>query len=256
MQASDGLLLPGVAGERHINNHRFYAAFRTADEWRVSTGGKTLGTIPIYQPLREGAMLVFAGKRWKVAAIDKSARVIEVEGAAGGVPHFSGGEGPAVSDRVRAEMLTVYRSTGIPRWLDPHAQHLLSEGRAAFRRFGLDSTSVLAGESEVLLFPWTGDRGLHTAALALSARDVSAGVVGPAIQVKTDTRELGRVIGALLDEPRPTAADLATAIENPEIDKWDWVLDEPLARESAGARLLDVEGAWALLARVVQDLRS
>lgn len=256
IQASDGLLLPGVAGERHINSHRFYTAFQTADEWRVLTGGKTLGTIPIYQPLREGTMLVFAGKRWKVAGLDKSARIIEVERASGGVPHFFGGVGPPVSDRVRAEMLTVYRSTAIPAWLDPDAQRLLSEGRAAFRRFGLDGGSVLAGESEVLLFPWAGDRSLHTAALALSGRGVSASVVGPAIGVKTGTRELGGVIGDLLDEPRPTATDLATRIENPEIDKWDWVLDEPLACESAGARLLDVEGAWTLLTRVVQDLRS
>jgi len=33
------------------------------------------------------------------------------------------------------------------------------------------------------------------------------------------------------------------------------VLDEPLACESAGARLLDVEGAWKMLWRVVSDLR-
>lgn len=256
IQAPDGLLLPGVAGERHINNHRFYTAFQTAEEWRVSTGGETLGTIPIYQPLREGTMLVFAGKRWEVAGVDKSARVIEVERAAGGVPHFFGGVGPPVSDRVRAEMLAIYRSTDIPAWLDPRAQQLLSEGRAAFNGFGLDGSSILVGESEVLLFPWTGDRSMHTAALALSGRGVSASVVGPAIEVKTDTRELGGVVGRLLDGPRPAPTDLAAGIENPEMDKWDWVLDEPLACESAGARLLDVEGAWALLARVVEDLRS
>ena len=256
-QASDGLLLPGVAGERHVNNYRFYTAFQTADEWRVVTGGRTLGSIPIYQPLREGTLLVFAGKRWRVTGVDKSDRVVQVEGAAGGVPQFSGGEGPSVSDRVRAEMVTVYRSTDTPAWLDPNAQRLLSEGRAAFRRLGLDGTSVLNGDSEVLLFPWAGDRGLHTAALALTRRGVSASVTGPAIRIaRTGVPRLEAAIGDLLDGPRPTPADLATAIENPEIDKWDWVLDETLAFESAGARLLDVEGAWALLTRVAEDLRS
>ncbi|MCY4372050.1 MAG: DEAD/DEAH box helicase [bacterium] len=255
IQAADGLLLPGVAGERQINNYRFYTAFHTADEWRVLSGGRTLGTIPIYQPLREGTLLIFAGKRWKVAGVDKPARVVQVMRAAGGVPHFSGGESPAVSDRVRAEMVAVYRSSDIPAWLDPNAQRLLSEGRAAFHRFGLDGASVLAGDSEVLLFPWKGDRSLHTAALALSVQGVSATAEGPAIQIaRTCIRDLEATIRDLLDGPRPAPADLAAAIENPEIDKWDWVLDKTLACESVGARVLDVEGAWALLARVAEGL--
>ena len=75
IQASDGLLLHGAVGERHVNHYSFYTAFQTSDEWRLVTRGKTLGTVPIYQPLYEGVLLIFAGKRWKVTDIDTAARI-------------------------------------------------------------------------------------------------------------------------------------------------------------------------------------
>ena len=255
IQTPEGLLLHGTAGERLVNHYRFYTAFHTADEWRVMIRGETLGTIPIYRPLREGALLIFAGKRWKVAGVDRSARVVEVERSGGGVPHFFGGEVPAVSGRVRAEMVTVYRSTDIPLWLDTNAQQLLAEGRATFDRLRLSDTLALAHESEVLLFPWTGDRALHTAAVALSGQGLETSVEGPAIRIHgARTEQVTAALGDLLDNPPPTPTELAAVIENREIDKWDWVLDETLACESAGARLLDVDGAWALFARVAPDL--
>ncbi len=255
-QSSEGLLLHGRAGERLVNHFRFYVAFHTADEWRIVTRGRTLGTIPIYQPLRQGALLIFAGKPWKVVDVDKSGRVVEVERADGGAPHFHGGSAPAVSDRVRSEMVAIYRSTEMPAWLDRNAQRLLSEGRAAYRRFGLDQTTVVPGASGVRLFPWTGDRALSTAALALSGEGIRANVEGPAIRIDgADTEEVAAAINRLLAGPRPTPAELGKAIKNPEIDKWDWVLDETLTYESAGARLLDVEGAWKMLWKVAQDLR-
>ena len=255
IQASDGLLLLGTAGERQINHYRFYAAFHTPDEWQVVNRGKTLGTLPIYQPLRQGVLLIFAGRRWEVTRVDRQARAVELERSAGGVPHFSGGHGPAVSDRVRAEMVAVYRSTDVPAWLDPQAQRLLSEGRAAYDRFRLADTTVVTHESGMLLFPWAGDRALYTAVMALMDQGVEASVEGPAIRiVKVGADEASAIIGRLLANPPPAPEALAAGVENREIDKWDRVLDETLACESAGARLLDIKGAWALFARVAPDL--
>lgn len=256
VQTSDGLLLHGQAGERQVNNYRFYAAFHTADEWRIVTHGRTLGTIPIHQPLRSGALLIFAGNRWKVVDADRRSRVVEVERAEGGVPHFHGGSGPIVSDRVRAEMSATYRSAEMPLWLDRNARDLLAEGRAAFRRYRLDETTVVPGDSGVRLFPWTGDRILSTAAMALSGEGLAANVEGPAIRVdRAEAGEVAAVVAHLLAGPRPAPEELARAIKNPEIDKWDWVLDETLLTESAGSRLLDIEGAWNMFWRVIPDLR-
>ncbi len=257
VQNTEGLLLPGRVGERRLNNYHFYTAFQTAREWSVVTGGRTLGAIPIYQPLQIGKLLILAGKRWKVTAVDRSARLVEVERAEGGAPHFLGADAPAVSDRVRAEMVSVYRSTDTPAWLDRRARRLLSEGRAAYRRLRLDETTVVADDSGIRLFPWVGDRALATAALALGDEGLAANVEGSAIHIeRSDPGEVGAAINRLLGKPRPHPADLAGAFKNREVDKWDWVLDERLSCESAGARLLDVEGAWKMLWRVTADLRG
>ena len=254
-QSSDGLLLHGTAGERHVNHYHFYAAFQTAVEWRVIAGGESLGTIPIHQPLRVGMLLIFAAKRWKVVDVDRSARVVELERSGGGTPHFFGGDAGAVSARVREEMVTVYRSSDMPPWLDGKAQQMLSEGRAAYHRFGLGETMVVPLRSGLLLFPWIGDRALHTAAIALADQGIDACVEGPSIRVsRTGFRELTATILKLLYESPPDAATLAETIRNREIDKWDWVLDNRLACESAGARLLDIDGAWAFFSRVATDL--
>ena len=255
IQASDGLLLHGAVGERHVNHYSFYTAFQTSDEWRLVTRGKTLGTVPIYQPLYEGVLLIFAGKRWKVTDIDTAARIVDLERSSGGNPPQFGGNGAAVSDRIRTEMVAVYESTDTPAWLDTNSQQLLAEGRTAFARFGLSDTTVLAGHSDLLLLPWTGDRALFTAMIALLGEGIEASVEGPAIQILgTGVDEVAAAMRRLLADTPPEAGELAAFIQNREIDKWDWVLDDTLACESAGARLLDVDGAWTLFAKVAPDL--
>ena len=255
IQASDGLLLHGETGERHVNHYSFYTAFQTAEEWRLVTGGRTLGTVPIHQPLYEGVLLIFAGKRWKVTGVDTSARVVELERSSGGNPPQFAGSPAATSDRVRTEMVAVYQSADTPPWLVANARILLAEARGAYNRFGLRNTTVLTDGSGVLLFPWTGDRALYTATIALLGEGIEASVEGPVIQIPgADVHEVGATVHRLLAEEPPPPHELAALVRNRQIDKWDWVLDDTLACESAGARLLDVDGAWRLFARVAPDL--
>ena len=257
IQAGDGLLLPGVAGERFINHYEFFAAFQTSAEWRLVTGGRTLGSIPISHPLYEGVMLIFAGQRWRVLAIDSSAHVVELERASGGKPPNFGGGLPPVSDQVRREMRLLYRSSDIPTWLNPTAQRLLNEGRAAFERIGLSHSSVASDGSDLILFPWVGDGCLFTAMIALKLKDIDAQVEGPSLRIPEGARDTtAQSIEELLLDKRPSATDLARLIENREIEKWDWVLDDELSAESAGARLLDVDSAWTMLTGVLPDLKA
>lgn len=256
IQSSDGLLLHGPTGEHHVNHYSFYTAFQTTEEWRLTAGGTALGTVPISQPLYEGVLLIFAGKRWKVVDIDSTSRVVELERSFGGNPPSFGGGAALVSDRVRAQMAEVYRSDVVPAWLDTNAKALLAEGRSTWKRFSLDTTTVLSAGSGVLLLPWIGDRALFTATIALVGEGVDASVEGPAIQV------LGLAGGQLFDvldrlcvDGPPPAEDLAALMENREVDKWDWVLHDTLANESAAARRLDVDGAWTLLGRARDELR-
>lgn len=107
-QEPDGLLIHGGVGERLVNHYTFYAAFASPVEYRVVTTGRTLGTLPMEQPLPEKALFVFAGRRWQVVRADARSRVIEVVRSSGGrAPRFTG-SGPDVHDRVRLEMRRIY----------------------------------------------------------------------------------------------------------------------------------------------------
>ncbi|MDQ1248817.1 MAG: ATP-dependent helicase Lhr and Lhr-like helicase [Actinomycetota bacterium] len=144
-QAGDGLLLPGSTGERLINHYSFYAVFWTLEEYRLITEGRTLGTLPIAFPLLTGSMLIFAGRRWKIIAVDDRQKVIELTRSSGGRPHRVSGDGCTVTDEVRARMLARYQDTDVPAYLDATGQRLLDEGRDFFRRWGLATRPVLRG---------------------------------------------------------------------------------------------------------------
>ncbi|MDE0802947.1 MAG: exonuclease domain-containing protein [Acidimicrobiales bacterium] len=253
VQSGDGTLLHGVAGERIVNHYSFYSAFHTPEEWRLVADGRPLGTLPITQPLAEGGLLIFAGRRWKITGVDSTARVVELTRAAGGVPPNFGGAAALVGDRVRTEMVDVYRSAETPSWLDSQAQTLLAEGRAAWQRLRLDEVTLIATGNDTVALPWVGDRALATAALALGSRSLDVSVDGPALTV-TDADPADVVAAAtdLLSVPSPDPVELARLVENTEIDKWDWVLDADLAAEATAARLLDVDGAWSVL-RTIAD---
>jgi ATP-dependent helicase Lhr and Lhr-like helicase len=88
-QAGDGLLLAGRRGDRIINHYSFYAAFQTAEEFRVLVGSKSLGTLPIDRPLSVGSLLIFAGQRWRILEIDTEKRTIQLTPSSGGkAPKF------------------------------------------------------------------------------------------------------------------------------------------------------------------------
>lgn len=247
-QAGDGTLLHGTVGERIVNHYSFYTAFQTPEEWRLIAGGRTLGNLPITQPLVEGSMLIFAGRRWKIMSIDAKARIVELTRAAGGNPPRFGGSGALVADRVRSEMVNVYQDDDLPAWLDQEGNALLAEGRGAWRRFGLDNGVLVGAGTSTVVLPWHGDQALITAALILGSADMKVSLEGPSIAIASQRpKNVIAVAKRLIDEPEPDPLSMARQLKNSEIDKWDWVLDEDLAAEATAARMLDVSGAWQIL---------
>jgi Lhr-like helicase len=91
-------------GERTVNHYSFYAAFNAPEEYRLFTGGRPLGTMPADLTLYPGVLLIFAGRRWKVTAVDHAHKIIEAMPAPGGRPPLFNGGIAGVHDRVRAEM--------------------------------------------------------------------------------------------------------------------------------------------------------
>jgi ATP-dependent helicase Lhr and Lhr-like helicase len=244
-QAGDGTLVLGRKGERLVNHYSFYAAFNTPQEWRLSSGGRQLGTLPIDFPLFPGLLVIFAGRRWRVVGIDAAHRSVDLAPSAGGrPPRFDGGVAP-VHDRVRREMLAVYQDSALPAYLDPVAVDLLGEGRANFVRYQLDRSPLLEAGEDTYLFLWAGDRVAHTVALALAVDGLGVTNEGLALRARhTDPDQLAGRLRALVAGPPPDPIELAEIVANKAGEKHDGLLPPALLNRGYAARRLDPSEAW------------
>ncbi|HEY5182973.1 MAG TPA: DEAD/DEAH box helicase [Dermatophilaceae bacterium] len=256
-QASDGLLLLGVAGERLVNHYSFYAAFRTADEYRLIANGRPLGTLPIDYPLMPGSLLIFGGRRWKVLAVDAQAKVVELVRSSGGRPPLFTGSGGEVADRVRQEMRTIYTTADVPAYLDATAARLLAEGRANFTRFSLGEDPLLTSGADTLIFAWRGDRILSTLAVALTGAGIDVAQDGVCLTMTGAPRATAIAhLRALLAEGPPEPVALASRVGTKIVEKYDDQLTDELLNEAFAARSLDVDGAWDALRGLLDNLSA
>jgi len=248
IQTSDGTLLPGVAGERVVNHYSFFTAFKSPEEYRLVSGGRTLGTLPIDYPLVSGQFLIFGGTRWRVTSVDPKHNVIDLVPAPGGRPPLFKGTEVPVHDRVRQAMLDVYRSGDIPSYLDVAARDLLEEARENFARIGLVETQVIPNGSQTLLFPWMGSRVMNTIYLQLQGRGLDVTLDGLAIGIDDcDPRQLYDLLEEVVSEGPADGPTLASNASNKAIEKYDVFLPEALLSLDYASRRLDPAGAWKAL---------
>jgi len=237
----DGLLLHDEKGEKVVNHHDFYSAFKSPDEYRLVSGGRQLGTLPIVNPVSEGSFLIFAGRRWRIVAVDAEKRVIDlVPSAAGRLPIFDPSDGPDVHDRVRREMLAIYTSDDTPVYLDAEAADLLHEGRRNFARFALANTNFIARGDGALYFPWYGTRAMNTLAQQLAAREIKVSMEGLALVALHITPDALRDAVDACERERPIdTIALAAKVKNTLEEKWDWALDDATRFASYASRKLE-----------------
>ncbi len=256
-QDPSDILLLGRVGEKIVSHFTFYAVFETPTEWRVTTGGRPLGTLSPQLPPTVGDFLIFAGRRWEIAVVDAEAELIDVTPSpAGKVPHFDS-ELPPLSNAARDEMVAVYEGTDVANWLAADAAEILAEARAAWRRADLSQHTVFEAGHESLVFPWVGDLALATATRMLRGRGVAAEIAGPAIRVpSTSAGELESIALAVVSTCSPDPLKLAEELGPFRVDKWDWVLDEDLLARANADRCIDVEGAMVVFGKIVADGRS
>jgi ATP-dependent Lhr-like helicase len=248
IQSSDGLLLPGVTGERIINQYSFYTAFQTSEEYRLIADGKTLGSVPVDYPIVIGALLIFAGRRWRVVEIDTRAKAIDLVRSTGGRPPVFIGSGVEIADGVRRKMREVLDGTDRPPYLDRTAQRFLDEARATYRRLQLDRKPVVAWGRDTLIFPWRGDRIMNTLAVMLGTKGITVSQDGVALTcARTSPERLLKAVGELEAAGMPVASALARNVRIKEKDKHDPWIGGELLTEAYAARDLDVAGVWSAL---------
>lgn len=253
-QAPDGTLMLGLLGERLTNRYDFYAVFRTDEEYRIVTARRTLGTIPIDQPLQRGDYLIFAGRRWLVKSIDDRARQILVEPApAGRVPKFPPGEGPSLHDYLVDEMRAVYRAHDLPAYLNDVAVELLGEGREAYRDMALDTNSVVTAGDDIYLFLWRGTRAQDSLALALAVSEIRShhhplGLLLP----RCDAERLREVLEGFADKT-PDAHALVERTETLIKRKYDPLISGDLLRATIARDWIDSAGIAQIAKSVLRS---
>jgi len=254
-QAHDGTLLPGRVGEKIAEHYTFYAAFASSEEYKLVTESRTLGTVPINNPLVPGGLLIFAGRRWKIISVDDANKTVVVISAGGGLPPMFDGTGRPVGELVRQEMRRVLADDKFPVYLDATAARELSAARTEFRRLGLDCNAAISHSGGIWLVLWEGDRVLNTLDLALRAKKKIVERSGPFIGFDRQTMESVRdVIVALATDPPVDAIALAETVQNLLHDKHDQWLDRALLRRAFAARSLDLDGLARLAHQVAIDL--
>src|SRR6185436_6189478 len=133
----------------------------------------------------------------------------------------TGGQGAPVHDRVRQEMLDIYRSSEVPPFLDARARDLLAEGRETFARFDLGENRLLPWAGGSLLFPWKGDRVLDTLVVWLSALGHGVSREGVALVFSdADPDRVREECIRLAGEPSPDPLELASAVVNKRTEKF------------------------------------
>lgn len=253
-QEGDGTLHAGRVGEALLNHYSFYAVFETADEYRLLSAGRTLGTIPITFPVLEDSMMIFAGKRWRVVNIDSSTKTIDLVPARGGTPPRFSPSGQSVSDGVRKRMKAIYEGATVPAYLDSTAVKLLQQGRSAYREAGLEMGQASYDGRDTLLFPWRGTKVMNAMSLMLKSQGLDTFADGISISCAGAT--LDEVYGCLVatTESSPDSVALASLVEVKEGAKYDRYLSADLLNRSYAARDLDTVGAAEAMIEIADML--
>ncbi len=246
-QDASGLLLHGPVGERLVNHYSFLAAFASDEEFRIVSGGKTLGTLPLSRPVEKGSYIIFAGRRWQVMECSLSEKLIQVIPAKGGKPPIFDGMGGKAHDHVREEMRSILLESAPISFLDATAATQLGEARKAFSAMDLGRQRILPAGADVYVFTWKGDRVNDTLALLLSRqnlRAVNEGVCFVVIGVQEVDVRTG--LSNIASVPPPSPEQLAESVQNKRREKWDWLLPENLLSRGFSAAEFEIPGAVAL----------
>lgn len=231
-QAPDGTVMLGELGEKIVDRRTFYAIFPTDQEWRLIHKGEVLGTIPLSNIIGVGSLILFAGRRWRVVTVDDPGKVLDVKPhKSARLPKFESAFSEAVSDEFVAEMRTVLSGIDEPPYLDKEGMRLLSEARAAFREFELDSVSILGVGRDTHLFLWRGTAVTNAFAVALQSAGLECephdiGVTLPG----TIPDDVGAIVKQISRAGGLNALELSSFVENIRSAKYDDLINDEILR--------------------------
>ena len=247
-----GLLLHGEKGEKMANHYSFYASFAAEEEYRVVSGSRTLGSLPIQNSLNTGDFILFAGKTWRVNEIDEESRTIMVSFHKTGRPPTFNNNGGYIHTAVRQRMKELYESDTSFVYVDTAAGKLIQEGRDSYRRSNLQSLKIVRRGASVFLFTWLGDSANEGLAALLRWKGLTPYVNGPAIEFFGTGSTEADILACLHEikkEGVPDILILLAGSKNLLREKWDWALSDSLLKKSYASLYLDMDAAWDWIQR-------
>src|SRR6202011_1022990 len=102
-QAPEGPIILGMKGEPIVRSYEFYSAFASPEDLRVVHDGREVGRVAYAPGLLADGGLLLAGRSWRIKAVDRRRKQVEVEPGSGGKVAAGGGTGIAdIHPQIRA----------------------------------------------------------------------------------------------------------------------------------------------------------
>ena len=279
-QTERGGLIVGIAGEREVNNFKFYAVFQENEEYSVRCESQELGTIVKPPPVND--KIAIAGRVWVVEEVDVKRHVVYCHPVKGIVPAYFGDEPGDIHthilERMRRLLLEGFEAddteqkkiadklsgnavvpsgddasaTDVPEYpyLLPHARLRLRQAQDAAVHSGLGAKWLLPlGGNMYAMFPWLGSYAFLALERFMRIK------VGPRVGLKgfdssrpywmqftlqVSPMQLGLVMREEIEKPIDPLS-LLYPNEKPIFDKYDDRLPVELTRKGFAYGVLDVE---------------
>lgn len=243
----NGGLIVGLAGERVVNNFKFYAIFQENEEFSVHTGSEELGTI--VKPPPVGDKIAIAGRVWVVEDIDIKRHQVYCHEVDGRIPAYFGDVPGDIQPEILQRMKKILNEKTMYPYLMQNAKARLTQTRDTASAANLLKKNLInLGGNMWCLFPWTGTYAFLALECLIRIK------CGKKLNIRSfnssrpyfmyfsmdaSEEEVWRILGeeAAKDfEP----LDLVYSNEVPGIDKYDQYLPKELLRKEFAYSILDV----------------
>ena len=261
-KTDEGSLIVGIAGERIVNNFKFYAVFKESEEYTVRFGSEELGTIVMPPP--PGEKIAIAGHVWLVEEVDYKRRTVYCDAVKGQVPAYFGECPGDINTKILERMRRVLR--------EPEKTYPYLMKNAVVRLENAVKTASLSGVANKPLiclggdmwafFPWLGtysflamERFLKikcATRLGLSDLD-SFRPYYIQFRMKAGEDEFFKVIKEEANKSFDPL-DLVYPKEIPLFEKYDEYLPPELVKKGFAYGILDFEGVKQRIAEITSHL--
>ena len=248
-RTENGGLILGLAGERIVNNYKFYAVFQENIEYAVRTNSEQLGTI--VKPPPPGDKIAIAGRVWVVEEVDHQRREVYCTLVKGNIPAYFGDCAGDIHTRILERMHDVLAEDKNYPYLMPHAVCRLREARETFQKAGMSGRPLMhLGGRMWALFPWLGSYAFLALERFLKIRcGKRLGLKGLSpsrpyyiqFTMNVGEEDFYRIVA---EEAAKSFDPLELVYPNevPVFEKYDEYVPEALIRKGFAYGVLDVEG--------------